>query len=257
MREFTEPIPTRVELPSWLTEFYEQALHKDLQKHEGVCPHCHGLGWEVTDQRYGISNDTDRGRRPMFPYHNQYIIPCRHCYTGVIHYCEHCGKELPKGSLQCDCEAVKQEDRIKEAQKEAELLERAEKFPASTLGEKFGMCYSDYCTCGEGYFSDWESFFEEWDDRIYDNDGVEPDRPKYVLGTDEAMISIDASDIVERATEDLWDGAYDQISEQSIDELQGYIDKWCAQQFGTKTYLWTHKYAVEIPWEEYDGRRNN
>lgn len=251
MSEHKKLTPTRVELPSWLTEFYERALQKDLQEHEGVCPHCHGLGWEVTDQAYGISDDPYRSHSTRFPYHNQYIIPCRHCYTGVICYCEHCGKELPKGRLKCDCAAVKRKDKVKELQKEIEHLAKAEKFQADALGNRFNMCYSEYYRHNEGYFSDWEEFFEEWYDFVRgEHDGTEPERPKYVWGTDKTMIGVDVDDVVERATEDLWEGACDQISREDVAELQKCIDEWCARQLGTKTYTWTYKYAVKIPWNE-------
>lgn len=251
MSDFKRPVATKVELPEWLATLYESGLRKDLNEHEGVCPFCNGVGWEVTDQVFNLSDNPDR-RPPYFPFHNQYLIPCRHCYTGVIHYCEHCGKELPKGRCKCDCDAVKSEDKAKEAAKEAELLEKAEKFPSSALGDKFGMCFSEYFGHNEGFFSEWQEFFEEWYDLVHDdNDGVEPERPKYVWGTDEEMIQIDASDVVDRVTEDLWEGAREQISDKDLDELQDYLDKWCAQQLGTKTYMQSYKSVVEIPWEKY------
>ena len=210
------------------------------------------MGWEVTDQVYNLSNNPDR-RPPYFPFHNQYLIPCRHCYTGVIHYCEHCGKELQKGRTKCDCEAVQNEEKVKTARQEVERLEKAEKLPPNALGEKFVMCYSKYYGHNEGYFSEWQEFFEEWYDFVKnEHNEVEPERPKYVWGTDETMIQVDAWDIVDQVTEDLWEGARDQISGKDVDELQAYLDRWCAQQLGTKTYDWTYKYAVEIPWEEYN-----
>lgn len=252
MSEFKRPQPTKVDVPEWLMEIYKTGLHKDLQEHQDICPYCYGVGWEVTDQTYNLSDNPDR-RPPYFPFHNQYLIPCQHCYTGVINYCEHCGARLPKGRLKCTCDTVKKEDSIKAAQREAERLEKAKKLPSSALGDKFDMCYSEHCSGNEGYFDDWESFFLGWDDGWYEGkDSVEPERPKYVWGTNEIKLIFDAHSIVEQGCDDMYEDAMDYIGGVAIKELQEFCDKWC-KKYGPTSYTWTYKYAIEIPWEEYEG----
>lgn len=250
MGEFKRPQPTKVDVPEWLAELYKTGLHKDLQEHQGICPYCNGVGWEMTDQPYNLSDNPGR-RPPYFPFHNQYLIPCRHCYTGVINYCEHCGVELPKGRLKCICEAVKREDALRVAEKEVERLEKAEKFSSDALGDKFGMCYSEYYGHNEGYFTDWEEFFSGWDDGWYEGpDSTEPTRPKYVWGTETVELCFDAYSIVEQGCEDMYEEAMEHIGAAAIKEFQDFCDKWC-KKYGPTSYTWTYRYAVEIPWDEY------
>jgi hypothetical protein len=114
------------------------------------------------------------------------------------------------------------------------------------------LYWSDDYPENEGYFSEWDVFFDAWK-----CSGHKPDekRPKFVWGTTWHQIEMDASDIVERAIEDsdLHEGANHAISEQSFVELQRFLDGWCSRQTGTRSYCYDHKYAIEIPWEDYES----
>ena len=69
-------------------------------------------------------------------------------------------------------------------------------------------------------------------------------------------MSIDATDIIENATEDLYEDAIDSISDKARKELQEYLDNWCKACGVGTTYYESHKYKVRIPWESVDDYRN-
>lgn len=105
-----------------------------------------------------------------------------------------------------------------------------------------GMYYSEDYPSNEGYFSEWEDFIDRW------NDEHEPDveKPLYVWGTSYTRLSLDVDSIIKNACDDLHEEAGSNIVDQ--DELQEFIDRWCAKQTGTETYYADHKYTIKIPW---------
>lgn len=70
--------------------------------------------------------------------------------------------------------------------------------------------------------------------------------------TEEVSISIDAGDIIENACEELHEDAYDSISTLDIEKLQDYLDKWCNEQTGTKTYYPDYSKYVRVKKEWFE-----
>lgn len=258
MSEFVKPVRQKVDVSEGFAELLGKKLTKDLHDNEAICPKCHGTGMRLTDNPYGLSNDPDRRIGPgMFPYKHQSIIFCDNCYNGVVRICPDCGKQLPRSKLTCNCAAAnarKYEERRKKYQ---QTLDAAEKHEPNALGTTFQMCYSDYLTShNEGYFGDWEEFFENWE-MCWGKD--EPrERPQYVWGTDPLPLTLDAHNILESATEDLYEGAMDDIGDAGIAALQQLLNEWKAKYGCGDTYYQTNKHAVRIPWEQYDkeGEQN-
>lgn len=62
---------------------------------------------------------------------------------------------------------------------------------------------------------------------------------------------IDADDIIANATENLYEDAMSDISEEKCKELQDLLDKWCDTCGVRETYVKSNKYKVKIPWENY------
>ena len=110
------------------------------------------------------------------------------------------------------------------------------------------MFFSDYM--GDGFFEDWDEFFEEWWDE--DKDKEFPTRPEYVWITTPNEFRIYAENICENATNDLYEGAYEDISEEDFKRLQNFLDDWCKSSGVGVSYRVSHKYKVRIPWEDYD-----
>lgn len=207
-----------------------------LKENQIHCEVCGGIGW-LSD--------------------NGHLKSCPHCSNGAIDCCPECGTPYEVRYVhrcknpECNKNYGKKqaEEKIK---REAKRIANAEKIDIPDPFEKFTMLYSEYYDKNEGYFTDWDEFFDSWTEYIdeYDADHDLPlfERPEYVWGTSCTKISLDADWIIEQATDDLWEGASDNCDYKSLQEA---IDKWCAEQSGTETYLENYKYAVRIPWELY------
>ena len=244
MEEFKKPKRLIINAIPYLTEIMGDGLIKDLQEDEVICPICHGTGLTVYDAPYGLSNDPDKTKH--FPYKHQSISGCQNCYNGVLKVCPHCGNVLTRRDYQCNCAGAKAERHNKKIAKEKEIFNKSIKLNYDDEKAKsMNMLYSEDYGYGEGYFTEWEEFFEYWNDNHDDSE----DKPTYVWGTTSSKIGVDAADIVERATEDLHEDASSNISDEDVNELQNYLDKWCEKQIGTTTYYMTNKYSVLIPWE--------
>ncbi len=252
MSEFVKPVRQKVDVSEGFAELLGKKLLKDLHDDEAICPKCHGVGMRLIDNPYGLSNDPDRRiGSGMFPYKHQSITHCDNCYNGVVHICPDCGKQLPRGSLKCDCEAVQRREREKKREKYHQTLAAAQKHDPEALGTTFKMCYSDWLTHhNEGYFNDWEEFFENWE--CLELDGNAPtERPEYVWGTTAMSLPLDADSILETATEDMYEGAMSDIGDTGIKALQDALDAWKAEYGCGDTYYSDMKHAVRIPWERY------
>lgn len=241
--ETTFKMPERVTVDAlgYLFEVLKNGLVKDLQEHQILCPVCKGTGLAIGNQIYGLKNDPDKSKH--FPYNNQYIVGCQHCYTGVINLCEHCNAELPRGKSRCECETSKALYAREQHEKKQTVWNKAIKIKADDeIAKSMGMYYFDGYPYNEGYFSDFDEFFEWWEDNHESDD----ERPQYVWGTDCTRLILDADSILENATEDLHEEAFNRIEDK--EELQAFLEAWCAKQKGTTTYYSTQKYAIEIPW---------
>jgi hypothetical protein len=238
---FKKPERVSVDALGYLSEVLKNGLAKDLQDNQILCPECRGTGLAITNHIYGLKDDPDKSKH--FPYSNQYIVGCQHCYTGVINLCEHCHSELPRSKCRCDCdkaEAVRYSDKLA---KETAAWDKAIKLKSDDeIAKGMGMYCSDDYPYNDGYFSEIENFIEWWED----NHDPEEEKPLYVWGTTSISLSLDADSILGSASDDLHEEAGSNIEGKA--ELQQFLDSWCAKQRGTTTYYSDTKYAIEIPW---------
>lgn len=180
-------------------------FHPKIPKeNEKLCPTCDGIGWLESEDGY--------------------LQKCRNCYDGIIEICPKCGKPKRGMCMNEECRAKR------EAEQEKSRYDKAHKYTIENApSENKIMFYSDVYGYNEGYFPE----IEDLVDYCEDEDIKVPD---YIWGTTETQIFVDAYDIIESACDDLWEGAFDSIGSEDIAELQDFLDDWCANQTGTKTY---------------------
>jgi len=215
-------------------------LQKDLQEHEVICSHCGGTGLQIDDNPFGLREENSKVH---FPYKQQTIVGCRHCYNGVQSKCLHCEKILDRSSSQCNCEGVRQE-RLKERHdKDLETWNEAKKISFEEASEKYEMLY----------ISDFDKYLmveelEEWiEDKENEADQSICREELRVYGTQSLDLSIDASSIIEDACSDLHEDSMDNISDEDQNELQELLDKWCENnKSGTTTYYADFKVGVVL-----------
>jgi len=202
-------------------------LQKDLQEHEIICSHCGGTGLQVDDNPFGIKGENSKVH---FPYKQQTIVGCRHCYNGVQSKCLHCGKILIRGTSRCDCEEAKKERIQEQCDKDLEIWNKAKKISFEEASEKYEMFY----------IHEYDKYInvEDFEDWLYDS-GYEEDEVKSlkVYGTQAIDLSMDASNIIEDACSNLHEDSMDNISDKDQKELQKLLDNWCENnKAGTTTY---------------------
>lgn len=229
------------------------ALEKDLQDNETICPVCHGLGVVLDNNIYGIKGDTsEAAKKSMFPYNHQAIKFCPNCYNGVIRLCEYCGKPLPRGILKCTCEQQRAKDEEEKRIKYQETIKKAKEI------ELKDTSYYMYDEQSNQYFSDKDEFVEHYWQEYLDGSGgclnfdefFEYEVPKVLWNCEEVKISIDADELIESACEELHEDARDCISDEK--ELQDFLDKWCEKQSGTISYYPCYKEYVRVQKEWFD-----
>jgi hypothetical protein len=210
-------------------------LKKDLQDDERICPTCHGLGMVIVHNPYGIKGDTSpEGRKYMFPYDNLALSFCPDCYNGVQSLCKHCGNPIHKGCInQCDCEGYKAEQVTKELQKLNEKIKNAKEVTEKDINTYL------YCEEIDEYFSSVEDFIDSWECYHEQDEKM----PEILWVTSTARLSLDASNILEEACNDLHEEAYDNCD---IDGLQEILDEYAKEQTGTTTYYPEYKQYVKI-----------
>lgn len=246
MSEFVKPKKIIVNPIPYLQKITGEGLVKDLHDDEVLCETCGGVGLVLTDNPYGLSNDPNKVAG-HFPYKHQSYTFCPDCYNGVVHRCKLCGELIrPRWNLKCNCAAQQALDKEKQEQIEQEVWDKAEELPED-LKDSYTFFYSEYYGWNNGYFEDWDSFFDYWNDNYEETD----ERPEYVWVTEAVSMQIDARDIVESATEEMYEDAMDNISDDAINNLQQFLNEWCRTCGVGDTYYESHKYKVKIPWEEY------
>ena len=246
MSEFKKPQAMSVHAPDYIKNLIDASLKKDLYENEEVCGHCCGTGMVIADNPYGITEDPDK-RAGRFPYKHQSITFCPHCFNGIVRRCNLCGNLIKRGWIRCDCDAQREIERQDRLKKKQEILDNAPIAPKEIV-DTMECFFSEHFSNNEGYFFDWEEFFEDW----FENHEPEEVKPTYVWITELVEMSIDAGDIVEHATEDLYEDAGYDIRSEKIKELQDFLDGWCKSCGVSKTYYESHEYKVRIPWEEYE-----
>lgn len=243
MSDFIKPKAVYVSDPKYIDKLVNANLRKDLHDNEEICQYCHGTGMVIVNNPYELDDNPDKvaGR---FPYKHQSISFCTHCYNGVVHRCDLCGEIIKRGFLKCDCEKQRAVDREKISQKKEIEFQNAPIAPKE-IEDNMECFYSEHYSSNEGYFFDWDEFFDDW----FENHNEDDIRPEYVWITEPVEMSIDAANIIETATDDLYEDAADNISDVSRKELQDFLDNWCKHCGVGTTYYECHKYKVRIPWE--------
>jgi len=202
-------------------------LQKDLQEYEIICSHCGGTGLQVDDNPFGLKEENSKIH---FPYKQQTIRGCRHCYNGVQSKCLHCGEILNRSSYQCNCKETQQEHLKERHDKDLETWNKAKKISLEEACEKYTMLY----------ISDFDKFIntDEFEDWLHDkNFQLDEVKSLKVYGTHVIDISIDAYSVIEDACSDLHEDAMDNIGDTDEKELQEFLDKWCEKnKQGTTTY---------------------
>lgn len=244
---FEKPKHVEIALKPLIEKLLDGKIEKDLNEGEEICPTCNGFAVKITNNRYGLENDTDRSQ--LFPYMHQSLVlcGCPDCYNGVVRRCKFCGKLIPRSRLKCECDQQRALDREERERKAAEEFAKAPIAPPE-VEKECKVFFSDYM--GDGFFEDWDEFFEEWWDE--DKDKEFPTRPEYVWITTPDEFRIYAENICENATNDLYEGAYEDISEEHLKRLQSFLDDWCKSSGVGVSYRVSHKYKVRIPWEDYE-----
>ena len=212
-------------------------LQKDLQKHEVICSHCGGTGLQVDNNPFGLKGENSKIH---FPYKQQTIVGCRHCYNGVQQKCLHCDKIFERQEYRCDCEKSKQERGQKQYEKDLEIWNKAKKIT-------FEQALNDYTLV---YIENYDKYLapeevqEYLDDKEFDNEPIQRNNI-WIYGTSAIDMSIDASDIIENACSDLHEEAENNISRQGMEELQTFLDQWCEKYgAGTTTYYADYKVGI-------------
>ena len=243
--ENTKPRHVVVPLRPFLEKLIDRKIEKDLDDGEELCPTCGGFSLTIRDNPYFKRE----GQYQMSQFKNEQLVlmNCPDCYNGVVKRCRLCGEIIRRGWLKHDCEKQQALDREEKARKEAERLAQAPVAPPEVVKDCH-VFFSDYYS--GGFFEDFLDFFEEWHE--LENDKGYERRPEYVWTTTPEEFSIDARDICENATEDLYEDAYDDISDKDLERLQSLLDDWCNSTGVGTTYNISHKYKVRIPWAEYD-----
>ena len=205
-------------------------LKKDLQEHEVICSHCRGTGLQVDDNPFGIKEENSKIH---FPYKQQTIVGCRHCYNGVQSKCLYCDKILDRGTSRCDCKQSNLERIQERYDKDLETWNKAKKISYEQACNDFTMIYIDNY---DKYLMVEE--LEEWiEDKESEADQSICREELRVYGTYIMELSIDTSDILENACSDLHEDARDNISVQDEEELQVLLNKWCENnKQGTTSY---------------------
>ena len=213
-------------------------LQKDLQEHEVICSHCGGTGLQVDDNPFGLREENSKIH---FPYKQQTIRGCNHCYNGVQSKCLHCGKILERQKYRCNCKQSNLERLQEQYDKDLEIWNKAKKISHEQATNDFIMFYIDNY---DKYLMVEE--LEEWiEDKESEADQSICREKLRVYGTYIMELSMDASNIIEDACSDLHEDARDNISDEDQKELQVLLDKWCEEnKQGTTTYY--ADYSVSI-----------
>jgi len=215
-------------------------LQKDLQEHEVICSHCGGIGLQVDDNPFGLKEENSKIH---FPYKQQTIVSCRHCYNGVQSKCLHCEKILSRGTSRCDCKQSNLERLQEQYEKDVETWNKAKKISYEQATNDFIMIYIDnydkYIIVEE---------LEEWiEDKESEADQSICREELRVYGTQLIELSMDASDILENAFSDLHEDTMDNISDDDQKELQVLLDQWCEEnKAGTTTYYADFSVGIKI-----------
>jgi hypothetical protein len=148
-------------------------------------------------------------------------------------FCADCKEDLgDRKSYSLICSPCRQK---RNKAKEDEAFEKAEK----VLPEEWdSWVWTDDTGHNDGYFESVEALIEWFNDAI--EDGEEDAMPCYCWTTVEEKASYRHDWIIEHICENGWENQGDHIVDE--DELEKFIDGWCAKQL--PTFQYTYKKAV-------------
>ena len=192
---------------------------RTLRENEKHCEVCGGTGWMY------VENDKEK-----------YIEKCNVCDNGIIHICPDCGKELGRNTY---CNSKECRDK-RETENQLRIYEKATKYTLSSVPkESIEYFYSDLYGYDEGYFSDIDSL----EDYCKENN---IEIPKFVFGTKQKQLNIDAYDIVESALEEWYEDAIDRVDDKSLGKLQSDLDDFCKNSGVYTCYEVDYSVCVEL-----------
>lgn len=230
-----------------LKKLLPETIEKNLADDEIICPRCNGLGVIKLDHRFGISGLAGTEKHTTKWFDNEYLMPCLDCYFGRIKTCKYCGKPLSKHTTRCDCEEYKAEDRKERIREYQRRIDRAKEIKLSEIGALIYDEESDRYFPDEYEFAEYYEgvFFEEEDDYEDFEQFFDKGVPKILWNCYPVKLEMSAKDIIESACEELYEDAYDDISQRDEKELQKYLDDWCKEQNLT-TYYPDYKEYVKV-----------
>jgi len=150
--------------------------------------------------------------------------------------CEDCGK-ISGDSKYIYIYCVECRDK-RDDERERERFEKAEKIPFEKYSEDMLYLGDDQ------WFQDIDELYDFFEDAQIDDPDIEV--PKYAWACKPKKFVIEADRIVEGALEEHHEDAYDRISSSAFEELQQFLDGWCAKQ-DVRTYEYDYTRAVLIP----------
>ena len=232
-----------VNLHEAVQKSFPKILIKDLTEYERICPVCNGLGMRIADNVYGIKDDnSEAGRKYLFPYKHQALSFCQSCFNGVQRLCPYCGQPYKNQAyLHCDCEGQKKAD------EEERIKKWNEKVANAVAVDEKDVDTMLYCEEFDEYYDTVDDFFDDYACN-HEEDGDGDERPVRLWVTSVEKISVDAANVIEDACSDLHEDAYERCDEGSLQKL---LDDWCQEQTGTTTYYPCYKQYVEIDWSKY------
>lgn len=223
---------------------FDLSLKKDLQENEVICPKCGGTGLQVSDNPFGLASDKGKYSE-MFPHRKQTITGCSHCYNGVQRKCEHCNELLGRKGW-CDCIGYKNKQAEKQHLKDLEKWNKALK---TSVEEHLKEDYTYML-----YLDNYDQFFEDIDDVIeFLRDEIEQGDLEVsdidnmrLFKTNPMSLSFDAQSIIENATEELHENAYENTMKH-VEELQQFLDTFAEKiKRSTLTYFPNFKESIVI-----------
>ncbi|GAA4878937.1 hypothetical protein GCM10023310_68790 [Paenibacillus vulneris] len=216
-------------------------ITRELEDNEVLCPTCSGTslhieGVPLAQTTNGVYELKKFGKCTT-------IVGCSSCYFGVQKKCLHCDKLLGRNSY-CTCDKSRYEQRYKQEQKEIESWSRTNKITYDEALQKYEMIFIDrvekYCSPDE------LAEYLQW--YLDDNEDLTIDDilSLRIYGTYTTQASFDAYSILENATEELHEDAFNR-AEYVIEDMQEYLNKVANEiKIDTKTFFPDEKNGIQL-----------
>ncbi|WP_288924746.1 hypothetical protein [Aminobacterium colombiense] len=186
-------------------------ITRDLKEGQELCPICQGLG---------LIQEGD------------YIVPCPDCLNGIARKCQYCGEIISLHKYH-HCEPMIQQQQKEQIEKVKKEWAAAEKISLKQAIKNYKMLY-DYSNDEFIFSSEIEAYLKSKENPL-------------IFATSTYSIAMDANTIIENECDDLYEDAFENISQSKVDELQEFLNKWCEEvKEDTLTYCPDYKKAVEF-----------